>query len=344
MEQLVILPNGNVFSVADSYSIVSIGCEDVNIQSLVRLRLSHPVVGASVLFMAVFDTKRLFQVERTSSESVFSKCTMVLDDSTVLQSSIFVLTLFNPLFLVLPVVRKHKDAFKPLSNVFEEDMLTLLSKEYYSIDQLRQICDVNEEFVSDGLILVKYNQGKTINWLRKLYFKVLHVIYTKERDDFAVQEKNKVSRDFQFSSKEIIDVKEKSSKTGCKKVEKRSVKQAYAYLSEIVAADLLQLLFAALSEEKTPEHGTSFGWVHQICRNEKNLTNLLDRTETRKAENSSTVANGGFYRDSMLVEHEPEKLSKEAQLMSRKKQRMADEKRKITERVKMKSISAFFKK
>ena len=97
---------------------------------------------------------------------------LIVDSSICKDGSLYTATRYDPLFLLISILKSSSDQFRPLHDIIYEfgaanQASIQLVVDHTNLDtQLKHICDVK---TVDGVNFFRYNQNRTLSWLHKKY-------------------------------------------------------------------------------------------------------------------------------------------------------------------------------
>lgn len=195
------------------------------------------------------------------------------------------------------------------------------------------------------MLLLKYNQDRTLKWLRRKYGNLFAKFLEIEKKHKLETSQQASCTSFVFSQKKnhgpMTEQSEGSDTQLPSAVAKGAVmKKCFAFLAEYVSKDVLRPLFAGLqqpdaSNPQEPESQVAF---EQLFVPESKGPGMR-ATAKDEREYRSDIA----FAETFPVAGNSTPVVKST-LAEKKRKRMEEEKKRINELVKMKSISSFFKR
>lgn len=162
-------PNSWVFLVKGDN--VDVGGDGSATPDVVQLR--HPQSGAPAMFL-FSPGDSLVQEVLTFSEN---KRSWLIEETTKSDGKMQLSTPIDPLFLILPYLRKASHAV-PLDQLLKDDEFPETER-LLSSTGLKHINQIADRKGDDDLMAYKYNEEKTLNWLQRKVERVAEVLKQK---------------------------------------------------------------------------------------------------------------------------------------------------------------------
>lgn len=123
--------------------------------------LPHPKTGHGLQYLLKGNGTEIFEVVKFSEQPR----SWFIDNHVLQDGSLYVVTRFDPLFMVLPFLKNSSSKFMTLDHILQDSEFQLIGKISKCItqDDLKLLCDVKGE---DDLIVCKLNDEKVISWLK----------------------------------------------------------------------------------------------------------------------------------------------------------------------------------
>jgi len=290
----VFLLKGEAFEVPEGYQ--GSGTPDV-------VQLRHPQTGAPAMFL-FSPGDNLIQEVLTFSEN---KRSWFIEDSVKSDGKMHLSTPVDPIFLVLPYLRKSQHAC-PLDQILKDDEFPETER-LLSCAGLKHLSQVADKKGDEDLNAYKYNEEKALAWLARKTERVCEVLKQK---GIHVSTNNAVSATFVKSNQDSAE---------------SYLRYAHGVVSEYLEDDLSAKLSKHLGLPE-PEPGTNKR--KQLASANTNATADNSSSKRPKAEPQEPVKNGA------LDLSKPEKVPKTSIT--------AKDKARAKSAAGSKNISSFFKK
>lgn len=123
--------------------------------------LPHPKTGHRLQYLLKGNGTELFEVVKFSEQPR----SWFIDNHVLQDGCVYVVTRFDPLFMVLPFLKNSSSKFMTLDHILQDSDHQFIGKISKCItrDDLRLLCDVKGE---DDLVVCKLNDDKVIAWLK----------------------------------------------------------------------------------------------------------------------------------------------------------------------------------
>lgn len=179
--------------------------DDRSISRLKVVVLPHPKDASPIAYL--FDSRDLYEFQSIQPRKYGS---WFVNQRVLSQNGYFLGSKFNICYLCLPYLRKHGSRFSPIDQILAPlhayDRLELNQKHYLL---LHEVCDVNDELGED-MILYRYNEGKTLDWLKRRVEATAKTIAQKRIQRAAAQSSSKNFNLSLQSSSVSADISSKS--------------------------------------------------------------------------------------------------------------------------------------
>jgi len=167
----------------------------------------HPKTKIEILHIFLKDNIGHTFYELNSTQ--FTKYGSWFVDQRVISSpNIYVATKLDPRFLLLPYLEKHTGKFSPLNQIIAAQIPLEFSQQW----KLVEICDFNDK-LGDDMLLYRYNESKTLEWLRKKVTKTAKLLHLQKIKNL---EDKKINNSFNISvqAKALLNGLAKSTTAG----------------------------------------------------------------------------------------------------------------------------------
>lgn len=139
---------------------------------LLSCYLRHPKTSKKSLFLLSPQTKQV--MELIKYEKYYQS--WMIDDHILKDGSLYMVTPVNPLYILLPYLKKRSSHFMDLESLLEDE-------EVPDLKMLMEYCSCIEVFsdtkIAQGSAFFRYNESKTLEWLKD---KVHHVAKSLEKN------------------------------------------------------------------------------------------------------------------------------------------------------------------
>ena len=166
----------------------------VALQQFSYLVLPHPRNGPCVFLC---HEGNIFELQRIELRQL--GC-MMMGQRISPGNLIYLATLIDPRFILLPFLETSAGRFCPLDQIIPFvqgcDRIPLSKAGLW---KLNEVCDVNDK-LGDDMILYKYNEEKTVAWLKKKLMKTAQLLCRKRLSN-SVKQNNGIADTFNISSR-----------------------------------------------------------------------------------------------------------------------------------------------
>jgi hypothetical protein len=126
------------------------------------LVLPHPKDSSPIGFLS--DSRDLYEMQSVQPRKYGS---WFVNQRVLSQNGYLMGSKFNICYLCLPYLRKHGSRYSPIDQILAPmnsyDRFDFSDKHF---QLLGEVCDVNNE-LGDDMVLCRYNEAKTLTWLKK---------------------------------------------------------------------------------------------------------------------------------------------------------------------------------
>ena len=144
-------------------------------QNYSYITLTHPRSGPSVFLL---EDGNIFEFQKANIRKLGCIFT---DNKIASTSNVYMATPFDPRFLVLPHLMSSAGKYRPMDQILPYvegcDQIPLNNIEKWN---LNEICDINDKLGPD-MLLYKYNDEKTSQWLKKKVLQIADTIAKKRK-------------------------------------------------------------------------------------------------------------------------------------------------------------------
>jgi len=137
------------------------GLEDVH--TLQAIKIKHPKGDAIVCLKS--ERGQIYEIQKCQHSKYMS---WFINQRVNDSSAYHIVNQIDMRFLCLPYLVKNGARYSPLDQIIRHDEIDVnfdrISIEHANTWQLSEMCDVNDKF--DDLILYRYNESKTLEWLQ----------------------------------------------------------------------------------------------------------------------------------------------------------------------------------